>query len=299
MLEHSLYGIKVCSEVPLLAPSSNFENSSAGQPSLELREIDAGVMWPQLLNRYPFYHAHGRNLVVLSDREPARSEQGQPWCLEVTGVVSFCFYGGERTVYFELHEEGNRALLVFWFVHIFLPLYLTVERGLDFMHGAMVEVDARRLAFLAPSTGGKSTLAAHFLTQGCALVTDDKLATLLHDGQITCFASHPYHRPYRQFEVLGERVVNFSAGEAPVHAFYLLEKNEASNAVHIEEVQGVQKFARLMPNYLFAFPFLQKSRMQWLAALADNVNVYRVSRPWGKEFLHETYSAICEHSASH
>ena len=51
-------------------------------------------------------------------------------------------------------DKCSQALLAFWFVHIFLPMYLTLERGWDFIHAAAVEVDNRPILFIAPSTGG-------------------------------------------------------------------------------------------------------------------------------------------------
>ena len=67
-------------------------------------------------------------------------------------------------------------------MHIFLPLHLTLERGYDFIHAAAIEVDSSPVLFIAPSNGGKSTLADYFLKQGHALLSDDKVATFFYEG---------------------------------------------------------------------------------------------------------------------
>ena len=135
-----------------------------------------------LVEVFPLYTTHGRELTLRTDRELARSEPGQPWCLEVEGVVSFSWTCGEPVIDYCLQGNGSRELLVFWFVHIFLPLHLTLERGYDFIHSAAVEIQGQPALFIAPSTGGKSTLGDYFLKQGHAMLSDDKVATFLHEG---------------------------------------------------------------------------------------------------------------------
>jgi hypothetical protein len=150
--------------------------------------------------------------------------------------------------------------------------------------------------FIAPSMGGKSTLADYFLKGGHALLTDDKAGTFFHDGKFYVTPSHPHHRPYRQSEVLGDPVERFASSTKPVLAFYLLEQGAADSAVNIQEVTGFKKFEELMPNYLHGFHFMQARRMRWLASLADQVRVFRVCRPWSIERMGEVYDATCAHA---
>lgn len=239
---------------------------------------------------------HGRELSLHTDREMARSAPGQPWCLDVEGVVRFSWQGGEPTIYYYVHEQGSRALLVFWFVHIFLPLHLTLERGFDFIHAAAVELDGRPIMFIAPSTGGKSTLGDYFLKQGHPMLSDDKVATFLERGRFYATPSHPHHRPYREFEVLGDAVEPFAGRVRPIHAFYVLEPAEPDAGISITEVTGFRKFEQLLPNYLFNFRFLQEQRLRWLARLAHQSLVFRVSRPWNMERMDEVYQTICAHN---
>jgi len=299
MVEHCLYGVKVYSDFDLFGRPVSLTAMAPGKhAALHLQQRDAFDAPPEYLHSFPLFSNHGRELFLQTDRELARSIAGQPWCLEVKGVVSFTWVGGEPTIDYHLHQEGTQALLVFWFVHIFLPLHLTLERGYDFIHSAAVEIAGQPVLFIAPSTGGKSTLGDYFLKQGHAMLSDDKVATFLYEDEFWAVPSHPHHRPFREFEVLGHPVENFAASARPIHAFYLLEVGEPDSAITISEVEGFRKFEQLLPNYLFGFRFLQQQRMRWLAGLADQSRVFRVQRPWNLERMQEVYEAICAHSRS-
>ena len=301
MIEHCLYGVKVFCAFPLFDRPVPVSAVAPGEhAALELRlGSDTGkqpLAKEQLPEVHPLYTAHGRELYLHTDRELARSAPGQPWRLEVEGVVSFSWTGGEPVIDYQLHEQGTQPLLVFWFVHIFLPLHLTLERGYDFIHAAGVEVHGEPILFIAESTGGKSTLADYFLKQGHPMLSDDKVATFLEQGRFYAVPSHPHHRPWREYEVLGDPVENFAASANPIHAFYLLEQGEPGSETEITEVVGFRKFEELLPNYLYSFSFLQRQRLRWLAQLADQSLVFRVKRPWNMDRMHEVSEAICAHS---
>jgi len=299
MIEYCLYGVKVNCDFALFDRPTPVSAVAPGEHSaLELRQAGVGAATPpeSLAENMPLYTTHGRELHLRTDREAARSAPGQPWHLEVEGVVSFSWTGGSPVIYYQLGDKGNRALLVFWFVHVFLPLHLTLERGYDFIHAAAVEVDEQPILFIAPSTGGKSTLGDYFLKQGHAMLSDDKVATFLEHGRYCAVPSHPHHRPFRQYEVLGNPIEHFARQAPPIHAFYVLDPAAPDAGIEITEVTGFRKFEQLLPNYLFSFHFLKEQRLRWLAQLADQSLVYRVSRPWNLQRMHETYAAICAHA---
>jgi hypothetical protein len=299
MIEHCLYGVKVFCDFPLFDRPVPLSAVAPGKhPALELQRKPDEEALQEFTESIPFNDTHGRELFLRTDRELSRSAAGQPWCLEVQNVVMFTWSGGEPVIRYQLQEEGSQALLVFWFVHIFLPLHLTLERGYDFIHSAAVEVDGQPLLFIAPSTGGKSTLGDYFLKQGHPMLSDDKVATFFHEGEFWAVPSHPHHRPFREYEVLGYPVENFAAEARPIHAFYILEAGEPDSAIEIAEVEGFRKFEQLLPNYLYSFHFLQQQRMRWLAQLADQSLVFKVSRPWDLDRMREVYDTICDHSRS-
>ena len=245
---------------------------------------------------FHFYWAHGRDVYLYSDREFDGSDFGQPWCYEVKGVVRFYWVGGERTIYYELDENGTAELLSFWFIHLLLPLFFTLEKMYDFIHAGAVEVEGKPIMFIAPSMGGKSTMTDYFIKQGHTLVSDDKVPTFIADGEFMAVGSHPYHRPYRKFEELGYCVDNFVAEIKPIHAFYALEGVEGDGEVTIEEISGFTKFDVLLPNYLYMFSYLKVQRLTYLSKMLNNVRVFRVQIPWDMARLNEVHDAVCQHS---
>ena len=299
MIEHCLYGVKVYCDFSLFGRVVPVSAVAPGRHSdLQLKSLPESSAQRDLTERTPLYTTHGREVWICTDRELASSVPGQSWCLEVTDVVSFSWLGGDYTVHYQLHEQGTQDLLVFWFVHIFLPLHFTLERSYDFIHCSAMEIDDKPVLFIAPSTGGKSTLGDYFLKRGHPMLSDDKAATFWHEGEFFATPSHPHHRPFREFEVLGYPVDNFATSANPIHAFYLLQQGEPDGSIEITEVTGFRKFEELLPNYLYSFSFLQKQRLKWLAQLADQSLVFQVRRPWNLERMPEVYEAICAHSRS-
>ena len=130
---------------------------------------------------FPLYWAHGRKVYLYSDREFDGSDQGQPWCYEVKDVVRFYWIGGEDMIYYELEALGNAKLLGFWFIHLLLPLYMTLEGKYEFFHAGAVEIEGKPIFFIAPSMGGKSTMTDYFIKQGHTLISDDKVPTFIED----------------------------------------------------------------------------------------------------------------------
>jgi hypothetical protein len=188
-----LYGTKITSDMvfPLNLPNEgvyHYEVELSSNFPLEPKQsITCG---------FYLYGAHGRDVVMCSDREFDDSEVGQPWCYEVKDVVTFYWVGGERTIYYDLGEKGNAHLLSFWFIHLLLPLYMTLENMYDFLHAGAVEVEGKPIFFIAPSMGGKSTMTDYFIKQGHTLISDDKVPTFIQDGKFMAVGSHPHHRPY-------------------------------------------------------------------------------------------------------
>ena len=157
MVEHCLYGVKVHADIDLFERPVPLSAVAPGEHApLELCQGNGeSPTRGDYAHTTRLFSSHGRALYLHSDRPLAPGASGQIWCMEVVGVVRFTWRGCESVVYYELDGEATRDLLAFWFVHIFLPLYLTLERGYDFIHSAAVEIDACPVLFLAPSTGGK------------------------------------------------------------------------------------------------------------------------------------------------
>jgi hypothetical protein len=238
---------------------------------------------------------HGRELQIHSDRELCLSEQEQPWCFEVGDVARFKWMGGSDRITFERLPKGTDHRLAFWLIHIFLPLYFTLEGRYEFIHASSVDIAEHTVLFTAPSHGGKSTLTDYFVQQGHALVSDDKVGTYREGEQYFAVPSHPGRRPFRKFEELGYRTEHFSPRRRKIHALYNLYAGDPAADVQIEEIRGHQGFTQVLPNYLFNFRFLQARRLQYLGAMLGAVPVFRVAVPWDLGRLSDVYRAICAH----
>jgi len=288
-----VYGTKIKSDIdfPL-----DLSHETETRYEVELSSKIPAELQDSITCGFLLYWAHGRKVYLYSDREFESSEVGQPWCYEVQDVVRFYWVGGERIVYYELDEKGDANLLSFWFIHLLLPLYMTLENMYDFFHAGAIEVEGKPIFFIAPSMGGKSTMTDYFIKQGHPLISDDKVPTFIENGKFMAVGSHPYHRPYRKFEELGYRVKNFTTKFKPIHAFYALESAKEDVDITIEEVNGFAKFDALIPNYLYMFSYLKPKRLKYLSEMLNNIKVFRVQVPWNLNRIGEVYNKICEHS---
>jgi len=290
-----VYGTKIKSDIgfPL-----DLSHETETRYKVELSSKVPTTLKKSITCGFPVYWAHGRNVYLYSDREFDKSQIGQPWCYEVHDIVRFYWVGGERTIYYELDAKGNANLLSFWFIHLLLPLYMTLENMYDFLHAGAVEVEGKPIFFIAPSMGGKSTITDYFIKQRHTLISDDKVPTFIQDDKFMAVGSHPYHRPYRKFEELGYRVDKFIDKFKPIHVFYELEGVDADADVIIEEIKGFKKFDALLPSYLYMFSYLKPKRLKYLSFMLNSIKVFRVQVPWDMERLGEVHDMICEHSKS-
>lgn len=299
MTPYCLYGETVYSDMDLFNRAVPPTAVAPGERhALNFRRLPEDIALPQLPEATFLARTRHREVWLHSDHQPGSNVQGQWWRMRVAGLVDFYWSSGEPDVYYQVEAACSAELLVFWFVHIVLPFYLALERSYDFIHAAAVEVDESPVLFIAPSAGGKSTLGDFFLQRGHQMLSDDKVATLLHDGTFYAVPSHPHHRPFRQVEVLGHPIERFATRARPIHACYVLERDEPHSATCITELQGFRKFEQLAPHYLFEFDFLLERRLHWLARLADRTRVFRVRRPWNLARMPEVYEVICQHSRS-
>lgn len=287
-----VYGTEVVSDVsfpfdfPTDVPSRYRVGFCSGVPARLRDLLSCGI---------PCGMAHGRKVYLECSRLPDVNDKGQAWCYRIKDIGAFYWISGERTVWYEVDRSEELPTLCFWFVHIVLPLFFSIEGMYSFLHTGAVEIGGKPILFIAPSHGGKSTLTDYFLRRGHGLITDDKAATFIEDEKYMVVGSHPYHRAYRKFEDLGCRVDNFMVGWKPLHGFYELEKTEADGEVAIDAIRGINKFQMLLPGALFNFPFLKEHRLKYLTRLLSEVHVYRITVPWDMERLPEVYEALTAH----
>ncbi len=289
----TVYGTKIKSDIDF---SLDLSHETETRYELKLSSKVPDDIKSAIICGFPLFRSHGRKIYLYSNRVMDSNEVGQPWCYDVAGVVKFYWFGGEQTIYYELDEAHDTKLLSFWFIHQMLPMYMTLEGMCDFIHAGAVEVDGKPILFIAPSMGGKSTLTDHFIKKGHSLVSDDKVPTFIQEGKFMAVPSHPYHRPFREFEVFGLRVQHEAQTFKPIHAFYVLEKSEENENTTIEEIYGFEKFDMLLDNYIYTFTYLKPKRLKYLGKMVNAIRVFRVKRLWDMKKLDEVYHTICKHS---
>jgi hypothetical protein len=287
-----LYGIDVDMD---FLPTPSLPERGESEKSLALRELAPSEPEETLPERQLLYRAHGRK-VFLSSEYPLDGKIPSPrWRYDVENRLSFFWKSDDAVVRYRVHGKADRALLTFWFVHLFLPFYLTVERWSSVLHAGAVESDGKAILFLAPSTGGKSTLTDHFLHHGSPLVSDDKVALYRRGEGFVAAAAHPYHRPYRRFETLGKRAPGFSGKFLPLGALYRLERSGPDAEIAILPIHGVDRFRNLRSHLLYQFPFLKAEQFCRMGELLGQVPFYRVVVPEGLDRLKEVREAILSH----
>ncbi len=287
-----IYGTRILSDIPF---PLHIPNDHKKRLELTLSQNPPQAITSAITCSLPLYQTHGRKVYLHSDRGLDNNSMMQPWSYEVKDVVRFFWFGGETNIYYQLCDKGDNKLLSFWFIHLLLPLYFTLEKTFDFFHAGAVKVEDKIILFLAPSMGGKSTMTDFFIKRGHFLIADDKVATFIRNNRVMTMASHPYHRPYRKFEDLGLRAEYYENRCEPVHALYYLEKNPAITHPVISDVKGVEKFKTIFPNYLYMFPFLMSYRLHYLSKVLHSIKIFRVQIPWKIEQIASVHDAICQH----
>lgn len=274
------------------------------------RQSSSSKVWseshdPIVLTRYPIHGVriklpveevltvcHGRSLYLRSDAELNARRQNQEWELVVDNVITFRWRSGTREISYEELDHGSHQRLSFWFMHIVLPFYLSLEESTQILHASGIQIGDGAVLFIGPTYGGKSTLARSFYDQGFLWMADDKIAIYLRDGQYFAAPSLPFSRPFRENETLGEPVDRFADGPLPLTAIFSLEKKDEALHLAAESLVGAEKYACLLASHVFGFSFQRVARFQWLARLADRVAVFKVIRPWGLDKLDETRDLV-------
>jgi hypothetical protein len=289
-----IYGTKIKSDITFTLDFSQeaetgYEIALSSEVPDELKKASLGSNFS--------YLSHGRSVYLHSDRLiDGGSNRGQRWCFEVKEIVRFYWRGEEQSIYYELDKKCDVNLLGFWFVHQLLPIYMTLENMYEFIHAGAVEIKGKAILFIAPSMGGKSTLTNYFIKQGHTLISDDKVPVFLKNGKFMAAGSHPYHRPFREYEVLGYRAEQFIKDLKPIKIFYALERTDSEDNVVIEEIRGFEKMDTLLPQYLYAVGVNRAKHMKNLMQMLHTIKVFRVNIPWDIERLGEVYEAIIRHS---
>lgn len=237
-----------------------------------------------------------RNVTLATDRQFTVPSNDQRWIFTVENVISFAWETQSGKISYRFLAEATEDIFRFWLYHIVAPIYFSIGQVYKFLHAGAVEIEDKSVLFMAPSHGGKSTLTDYFIQRGHPLITDDKMATFERDGVYYAVPSHPYHRPFRTVEVLGNLCENPATQIRPIHAIYILEKSEPDAQITIRVLKGVEKFSRLHEGGEMNFSFFTPQYVTYLAGLANRVNVFAITVPHDMERLSEVYDMITNHT---
>lgn len=239
-----------------------------------------------------------RQISLLTNHKFTTPFPDQSWIFYVENVISFSWKTKGSVIHYCFHELATDEIFKFWLYHVVLPIYFSIAQTYRFLHAGAVEIEQKPVLFMAPSFGGKSTLTDYFIRRGHTLVTDDKMATFEKDGTYYAVPSHPYHRPFRTVEVLGNLCENSATNTKPIHAIYILKKSETDAKCEVRQLKGIEKFSRLHEGGEMNFSFFTPQYVSYLAALANHVSVFAITVPHDFDRLPEVYDILTKHSNS-
>ena len=190
------------------------------------------------------------------------------------------------------------------------------QRGLVPFHGSTLKGEYGNSFMVCGRSGiGKSTLTAHLLKKGYALLSDDVSVVRPEEGQIMVRPSFPFIKLWKDvmehvdfsleegsrlrdpLEKYGYRMDHaFHSEPVPVkHVFVLNVHNQ--EGYKAEELKGIDKFNALK-NQTFRFQFVtDKNRQKHFTVLnqmAQSVKVFRITRPQAPMDLERLFQEIRE-----
>ena len=248
---------------------------------------------------YPYRMAYQNNqgrIVSLDCTEETidiTTPQSFHFCVE--NIVSFYWVNNHEDIKVLLHVNNTEVLVKYWYLHILLPIFYSLNGKYNFLHTGSVLIDKQPILFMAQSFGGKSTITDYFLQKGHTLITDDKLATFDNNGEFMAVPSIPFHRPYRKVEDFGIYVENFATKAYKINIIYQLNKVDADANITFNEVRGLEKFSFLHKGSEMNFGFNMKNHVPYLSKLANKVKLFKIDMPWNLNRQEEVYQSILEH----
>ena len=196
------------------------------------------------------------------------------------------------------------------------------QRGLLPLHANAVDFDGRAVAFAGPSGSGKSTLALWVSDRGHRVIADDVCAIRFDPaGRPMVSPGIPrlrlwreaieasgrsvaaYERSYagdedfEKYDVPGDRLAGRTA-DVPLAALYVLQQSERFT---IEPLGGVDAAEAVFANtYRGAYVARANNggaHLRASMALIGTIPLFRVTRRWGFDLLHEEAERIAHHAA--
>lgn len=310
---YRLFGLTLASELPLqayLAPPRN-------APELWLRRADH---LPDL-EAPPAYSS----ATLCRDGQPALR------CFRSAGHEMFLFpmTGGftirDNDIAFRPQPAAEPGGLEIALLGTVLAWWLE-RQGLLAIHAAAVHLEGGAVAFLSGNRGGKTALAAQFLTAGEALLTDDILPLEVSPERVLARPGYPQMRMWpemaehflgrvdglplvhprltkRRLPVGPGGLGRFLDASVPLRLLLVPQRRaDGAEAIEFHPVPPVEAVVELLrhsftPNLVRALG-LEGPRLARLAAVAETVPMARLSYPAGLERLGVVTAAIRAYTAA-
>jgi hypothetical protein len=283
---YRVYGIVMASEVPLNLP----EVPVNAVADVELRIAQPGAFaslrgTPKSDPNDWFRHA------ILED---------ESLYLRWEGWVEFLVSRDGRVVLCE-----NLSNLAFESFEAYLTTFAVsaalLQQGEETLHATGVKIGRRSVGFVGPSGAGKSTLAAHLISKGASLVTDDMLRVTWNDE---IAIAHPGPFRLKLFEESAKQYLRgaicrgrynplsgkllfqpsgpFAVGPQRLSALYQLQQhgnNSNSNGVSLKRLSGLDLFTTIAAstrNSRISLPGRSQSQFYFVERIAKAIPVYRL-----------------------
>jgi hypothetical protein len=215
------------------------------------------------------------------------------------------------------HPDADEGDVRLWLLGTALGALLH-QRGLLPLHVSATELNGAAIAFGGASGAGKSTLIAALHRRGLPLLTDDVGVAVPTDQGMRFYPGFPRiklwrdalehfgldHRPLipdlTRTDKYHLRVDSgFQAESLPLRRLYLLERSD-EDAIRIEQLRGIEAIEQVRAN-TYRPGIVQRlgrsgPHLQACGRIAQQVEIYRLSRLWQLDRLDATVDRLLVHS---
>lgn len=197
-------------------------------------------------------------------------------------------------------------------------------QGILTLHASAIVIEQRSMAFLASNKGGKSTLAAEFLSSESALLTDDVLALNEQAGRFVGYPSYPQmrlwpdearhflgnterlkrvHPNFNKFRIHVENdgLGTFCQTAQPLACIYVPDRRDPASWGSDIQFKPLSQRDALLELIRYSFSAIivealgwQTRRLESLTRLIQRVPLRRLIYPSGFEYLPAVRKAILE-----